>query len=275
MDDSDLALEQAIGKIDSGDDLSSGSDRESETPAPVHRRHVQPPPVGEGERGLLNGGGFQEERPSLEGDGGSAAGGSGEQLVPSSVVSAEVGGGQPLALQITRSQVTLDAIFVDYKLFTMFRRFLKDQCITRNLNFWLACKHYHQLPGGTLEYQQQLYTVAKAIYTKYIKMTAPQLVQVKASTKRTIKSILGFNPKTLSPSLYKPAQDEVWEQMQHNELRQFLASDIFSEMFGEVEDSMGMEIAFTPVGPVLRGASPMLHHSSSEDSVSVTSCSTE
>ena len=46
MDDSDLALEQAIGKIDSGDDLSSGSDRETETPAPVHRHVWAPPPPG-------------------------------------------------------------------------------------------------------------------------------------------------------------------------------------------------------------------------------------
>ena len=273
MDDSDLALEQAIGKIDSGDDLSSGSDRETETPAPVHHRHVSapPPPGGESEADLMNGGGFSEER--LEEDGRRSGDSGGQPRAPPSV---ETGAGGSGTLQIPRSQVTLDTIFMDYKLFTMFRRFLKDQCITRNLNFWLACKHYHQLPGGTPELQDQLYKVAKAIYAKYIKMTAPQLVQVKASTKRTIKSILGLNPKTLSPSLFKPAQDEVWEQMQNNELRQFLASDAFEDMFGCVEDSMSMELAaFTPVGPVLRGTSPMLHHSSSEDSVSVTSCSTE
>ena len=263
MDDSDLALEQAITKIDSGDDLSSGSDRETEeTPAPVVRG------VSNGETGVLSGGSFQEEGPErvLEegGSGGGGGGGAGEQQ------RAAVDAGQSGLLHVPRSQVTLDMVFrVDYKLFTMFRRFLKDQCILRNLNFWLACKHYHELP------QEQLFTVANAIYAKYIKMTAPQLVQIKQSTKRTIKSILGLNPKTLSNSLFKPAQDEVWDIMTHNELRQFLASDVFGEMFGEVEDSMSMELAFTPVGGVLRGASPMIHQSSSEDSVSVTSCSTE
>ena len=266
MDDSDLALEQAIIKIDSGDDLSSGSDRESETPAPA----VRGPDVGE--TALLNGGaGFQEDPERALDNGGS---GGDQQRAPPSTT------GQTRALPLVpRSQVTLDMIFLDYKLFTMFRRFLKDQCILRNLNFWLACSHYHELPGGTPEYQEKLYTAAKAIYTKYIKMTAPQLVQVKASTKRTIKSILGLNPKTLSPSLFKPAQGEVWELMEQNELRQFLAWDVFGEMFGEmfgdVEETMSMGLSFTPVGAVLRGASPMMHQSSSEDSVSITSCSTE
>ena len=273
MDDSDLALEQAITKIDSGDDLSSGSDREpEENPAPV----VRGVPNGGGETSMLNGGGgFQEEGPErVMEDGGSGGGGGG---AGSEQTRASVDGGQSTRslLHIPRSQVTLDMIFLDYKLFTMFRRFLKDQCILRNLNFWLACKHYHELPGGTPEYQEQLYTVAMAIYAKYIKMTSPQLVQVKQSTKRTIKSILGLNPKTLSNLLFKPAQDEVWDIMQYNEMRQFLASDVFGEMFGEVEDSLSMELTYTPVGGALRGASPMIHLSSSEDSVSVTSCSTE
>lgn len=267
MDDSDLALEQAIGKIDSGDDFSSGSDREeTETPAPVRVGPGNTDPEGS----ILSGCSYQQEAERVIEDGaGGSGGGSGNTN------NGRPGGERSShALNIPRSQVTLDVIFVDNKLFTMFRRFLKDQCITRNLNFWLACKRYHQLPAGTPEYQQQLYTVAKAIYVKYIKLSAPQLVQVKASTKRTIKSILGLNPKTLSPLLFKPAQDEVWELMERNELRQFLASDVFGEMFSDAEETMSMELAFTPVGPVLRAASP-LNHSSSEDSVSVTSCSTE
>ena len=263
MDDSDLALETAIGNLASGDDCSSGSDRETEeTPAPV-RVVVRP----DAEGSLLSGSGgttsFQQcaER-AMEDDGGSggtgSGGGGGEDRRPSH------------PLHYPRSQVTLDVIIADSKLFTMFRLFLKDQCITRNLNFWLACSYYHQLPGGTAEYQEQLYKVAKAIYVKYIKVSAPQLVQVKPSTKRTIKSILSLDPKTLSPSLFKPAQDEVWELMERNEMRQFLASDVFGELFSDVDDSLSMDLTFTPVGPVLRGGSP-LHHSSSEDTVSVAS----
>lgn len=245
MDDSDLALEAALGKIESGDE-SSGSDREAETPPPAVSDS------GGTRTAVMNGAAFQQgERGRIEED---------ER--------------QPPGLQIPRSQVTLDVIFTDYKLFMMFRRFLKDQCITRNLNFWLACKYYQQLPSGTAEYQEQLYKVAKAIYVKYIKISAPQLVQVQHGTKRTIKSILGLNPKTLSPSLFKPAQDEVWDLMKQNELRQFLASDVFGELFSEVEDNVSTDLVFTPGAlPILRGGS--LQQSSSEDSVSVTSCSTE
>ena len=256
MDDIDsgpeIALEAALGKIESGDD-SSGSDREEEagTSAPVR---VERPDT---EGSLLNGNSFQEgaERGMEEGNGGG-----------------RVEGKTHRTPHIPRSQITLDMIFKDCKMFTMFRRFLKDQCILRNFNFWLACSHYHQLPSGTVEFQGGL--VAKAIYVKYIKSSAPQLVQLKASTKRTIKSILELNPKTISPSLFKPAQDEVWELMERNEMRQFLASDVFGEMFSDFEDSLSMDMAFTPVGGVLRATSP-LHQSSSEDSVSVTSCSTE
>ena len=234
-DDSDLALEAAIGKIASGDE-SSGSDRETETP---------PPAVSDSESAVYGGASFQQ---------------------------GERGGLPPPMMLIPRSQVTLNVLLSDSRLFMMFRRFLKDQCITRNLNFWLACEHYRQLPSGAPEYQDQLFKVAKAIYVKYIKMSAPQLVQVQSSTKRTIKSIVGLSPRTLSPSLFKPAQDEVWSMMQQNELRQFLASDTFGDVF--CEDDQSSEMVYTPgVLPVLRGGS--LQQSSSEDSVSVTSISTE
>lgn len=267
MDDSDLALEQAIIKIDSGDDLSSGSDRESETPAPGVRRVSAAD--GETAAGILEEDAFREETERTLDEGGSGGGSS--------------GGGEPQETRtlqtqpcISRAQVTLYRVFQDYKLFILFQRFLKDQCIQRNLKFWLACKHYHELPGGAPEAQERLYTAALAIYGKYIKMSAPQLVQVKASTKRIIKSILELNPKTLSPLLYKPAQDEVWCLMQQNELRQFLASDVFGEVYGGIgDDTISLDMAYTPVGGALHGASPMLHQSSSEDSVSVTSCSTE
>ena len=248
MDDSDLALEAAIIKIGSGDE-SSGSDNETEPPAPVAGSDAD-------SIAMMNGGvTFQQggERGCVEGDGG------GER--------------QPHALQIPRSQVTLNAIFSDYKLFTVFRRFLKDQCITRNLNFWLACNHYLQLPGGAPEYQEELGKVAKAIYVKYIKISAPQLVQVRQSTKRAIKSLLSLNPKTITPSLFKPAQEEAWELMKRNELKQFLASDMFREMFSEFDDDTSVNMAFQPSGPVLCSVS--VEQSSSEDSRSMTSCSTE
>ena len=247
MDDSDLALEAAIIKIESGDE-SSGSDNEAEPP---------PAPVAGSDSesiAMMNGGVTYPQRNERR-----EGGGGGER--------------QPHALQIPRSQVTLNTIFSDDKLFTVFRRFLKDQCITRNLNFWLACNHYLKLPSGAAEYQEELVTVARAIYVKYIKSTAPQLVQVRHSTKRAIKNLLSLDPKTVTPSLFKPAQEEVWELMKRNELSQFLASDMFREMFSEFDDDMILSLAFQPSGPVLCSVS--VEQSSSEDSRSVTSCSTE
>ena len=235
MDDIDsgpeIALETALGKIESGDDSSGSGKKEADTPAPVR---VERPDT---KSTLLSGNSFQEgaERGMEEGSGG---GGGVERKTH----------GAP---HIPRSQITLDMIFKYRKLFTMFRRFLKDQCILRNFNFWVACSHYHQLPSSTVAHQSELVLVARAIYIKYIKSSAPQLVQVKASTKRTIKSILELNPKTISPSLFKLAQDEVWELMEQNEMRQFLASGVFGEMFS---DSLSMDM---PVG------------------AAVTSCSTE
>jgi hypothetical protein len=135
----------------------------------------------------------------------------------------------------------------------MFRQFLKEQGITHNLDFWLACERYHQ---WTPDYQED---VATAIYAKYIAWTAPQKVQIKPNTKRAIKNTLGLRLMTVPPSLFKLAQDEVWELMERNELQQFLASDMCREVFSDIEDSMNMERAFSSASPDLHGASPMLH----------------
>lgn len=242
-DESHIALEVALGKIES-DESSGDSERETESA------------VSEPAGTVMVGAAYQQPQ---QDEGGM-----------------EEGERQPLAMQIprSRSQVTLQHIFMDSNLFTVFQRFLKDQCITRNLNFWVACRHFRQLPSGTTEYQERLYKIAKALYMKYIKTSAPQLVQVNPNTKRTIKNILYLNPKTVSPSLYKPAQDEVYDLMERNELRQFLTSDVFRELYSEVEDDLSSELAFTSCPPMVH-VPGSLQQSSSEDSVSVTSVSTE
>lgn len=239
MDDSDIALEMALGKIGGGpEDVveeSSESDRDSPPPELSD-------PVNVGYRGAL-GGKEERERPPCT-------------LVPPSLV-------------------TLSYIVEDNRRFSFFRRFLKDQCITRNLNFWLACEHYRQLHGGSVEQQAQLFNVANAIYVKYIKHSAPQHVQIRMTTKRVIKNTLELNSKRLSPNLFNTAQEEVREMMEQNELRQFLTSDAFRDC-GIVMDTDGesMEMAYTPgFLPMIRGGS--LQQSSSEDSASITSYSTE
>lgn len=244
MDESDIALEVALGKIES-DESSGDSERETE------------PAVSEPTGTVMVGAAYQQ--PQQDEDG------------------MEQGERQPHAMQIlrSRSQVTLQHLFMDSSLFPVFHRFLKDQCITRNLNFLAACRKYRQLPSGTPEYQELLLKIARALYMKYIKTSAPQLVQVHPNTKRTIKSILFLNPKTVSPSLYKRAQDEVYDLMERNELRQFTTSDVFRELFSEVEDDLNSELAFTSGPPPMVHVPGSLQQSSSEDSVSVTSVSTE
>lgn len=244
MDDSDIALEMALGKIGGGpeDPVEESSESDRETPPPELSD-----PVNVGYRGA-----FQQAR-----------GGKEERERP------------PGKLAVPPSRVTLSYIVDDHSSFVVFRRFLRDQCITRNLNFWLACEHYRKLRGGTVEQQNQLYKVASALYVKFIKQSAPQHVQIKTAIKRHIKNTLELTPKRLSPNLFDSAQEEVWEMMEQNELRQFLASDAFRDCGIVMDtDAESMDMVYTPgFLPVIRGGS--LQQSSSEDSASITSYSTE
>ena len=251
MDDSDIALEMALGKLGGGEDEpveeSSESDRDPTTP----------PEVAGSENTVMGYlGGFQQ-----------AGGGLSKE-----VERPPPGKHMPLSL------VTLNFIVEDSRRFVVFRRFLKDQCITRNLNFWLACEHYRQLHGVTPEQQNQLYKVADAIYVKFIKHSAPQHVQISTLTKRNVKGCLDLNSrlvnKRLSSNLFDSAQAEVWEMMEQNELKQFVTSDAVKDCGIFVDDAHSMEMVYTPgILPLNRGGS--LQQSSSEDSASITSYSTE
>ena len=122
--------------------------------------------------------------------------------------------------------ITLGTVVADDRLFLMFRRFLKDQCITRNLNFWLACEHYRQLSTDNPEH---LLAVAKAIYTKFIKNSAPQKVTIHADTKNRIKMSLDYKSEPLTVQLFDTAQQEIWEVMERNEVHQFAVSESFAD----------------------------------------------
>ena len=173
------------------------------------------------------------------------------------------------------SRLSLPSIIEDYELFAAFRRFLKDQCITRNLNFWLACQHFRQQPP---ENRQQLHNMGKAIYTKFIKNSAPQKINLHEATKRDIKLPLEMR-SALTPRLFDKALTEVAEIMEKNELRQFLVSEAFSEVSAAEDTRQSMiSSVYTPSAAhptygVCGGGS--LQHSSSEDSASITSFSTE
>ncbi len=175
------------------------------------------------------------------------------------------------------SSLTLMTIIEDDRSFLIFRRFLKDQCITRNLNFWLACECYRLMPPGG---QNMLQKVARAIYVKFIKYSAPQKVNILDQTKKMIKMSLELR-SPLTPQLYETAQQEIWEMMARNEFHQFLVSDAFADCARACSIFTGLEPTGPAVGPLYTpnrsepgnnvcGVGSLLH-TDSEDSASVTS----
>lgn len=162
----------------------------------------------------------------------------------------------------------LNAIFDNQKAFEQFRRFLQDQCITRNLSFWLACKAFKDMDPTVVN----LKALAEAIYVKFIKLSAPQHVTISKNTKRSIKMSLEMGRGPITSNLFNEAQQEIWEIMSKNEMRQFLVSDNYKEcsMYQELKNvpelfTPGMA---APAYGVCGGGS--LQNSASEDSASVT-----
>lgn len=257
MDDSEFALEQAISNLgggidkrkdeleeessDSDEDSSQGGREESEIASEpertIERLYRCPPP-----QPLC----AREEARSI----------------PVSVSTSCV----------SEPPISLRVIIEDDRTFLMFRRFLKDQCITRNLNFWLACEHYRTLPP---EGPDRLREVAQAIYAKFIKCSAPQRVTILDRTKKQIKMNLEYRIP-LTPSLFQSAQKEIWRIMEKNEMRQFLVSDAFADcsVFTNLESTLLATAIYSPsmaqpAYGVCGGGS--LQQSGSEDSASLTS----
>lgn len=278
MDDSDIALEKAVMNLDLGDDQESSDsevEREEEiepsshmngglgsrVPAPVSERSEERavsaltkerverhyPPTAQSEEHMYdvpNGDQLSQISESC--------------ISTSSAVSSMV-------------PITLAAVVADDRLFLMFRRFLKDQCITRNLNFWLACEHYRQLSTDNREH---LLAVAKAIYTKFIKNSAPQKVTIHADTKNRIKTSLDYKSEPLTVQLFDTAQQEIWEVMERNEVLQFAVSESFADCSQFAGLSLPSKSYMANPAYGVRGAGS-LQHSGSEDSASLSSFSTE
>lgn len=287
MDDSDIALEKAVMNLDIfGDDQESSDsevEREEEIEPSVHMNgggmgSRVPAPVSAAERNEERGGGVVSAQLTKERV---------ERLYPPTAPSEtehmyDVPNGDQLS-QISEScistssavssmvPITLAAIVADDRLFLMFRRFLKDQCITRNLNFWLACEHYRQL---STDNRKHLLAVAKAIYTKFIKNSAPQKVTIQGDTKNRLKMTLDYKSEPLTGQLFDTAQQEIWEVMERNEVLQFAVS----ESFADCSQFAGLSLPSTAymANPAygVRGAGS-LQHSGSEDSASLSSFSTE
>ena len=164
--------------------------------------------------------------------------------------------------------ISLRRILEDERSFTLFRRFLKDGCITRNLQFWLACEHYRTQPYD----KNKLMELAKAIYSKFLGSSAPLHVSVMDGTKRSIQMSVQLKAEP-DINLFRQAQLEVYQQMEGNELRQFLLSDSFSDcsQFNQEEGLAYFQPeTFQPAR--YRGGSL---HSGSDDSTSITSFNSE
>ena len=273
MDDSDIALEKAVQNLDLGEDQES-SDSEIEQQEEL----IEPPHMNSGGRVAVTSDRTQsEERGSLL---------TRERLErlypPTEDHIYDVPAGEQLS-QISEScistssvvssgiPITLAFVVADDKLCPMFRRFLKEQCITRNLNFWLACEHYRQLSTDTREH---LFEVAKAIYIKFIKDSAPQKVTILPDTKKRIKLTLDYRSEPLTIHLFDTAQQEIWEVMERNELLQFAVSDSFAEYSQYTGLSVPNTSYMAAPAYGVRGAGS-LQHSGSEDSASLSSFSTE
>ena len=125
---------------------------------------------------------------------------------------------QPSAPMTANTTITLASIIADGR-FLEFHHFLKDQCRTRNLKFWLACKHYHELSIST----DNLTKVANALYTKFIKHSAPQKIPLLPETKSKIKeSLIHCTDEPLTVKLFTTAQQEICEAIEGNELHLFI-----------------------------------------------------
>ena len=277
MDDSDIALEKAVQNLDLGDDPESSDsevEREEEVldqhingtlAAAASDRNVQSCGLGEERAGALTRERLERLYPPSAGDEHIYDVPGGDQMSESCMsTSSAVSSMVP---------ITLDAVVNDDRLFLMFRRFLKDQCLTRNLNFWLACEHYRQLSTDNREH---LLAVAKAIYIKFIKNSAPQKVTIQAETKNRIKMSLDYKSEPLTIQIFDTAQQEIWGVMERNEVLQFAVSESYadcSQFAGLSLPTINTSYMANPAYGV-RGAGS-LQHSGSEDSASLSSFSTE
>lgn len=269
MDDSDIALEKAVRNLDIDDEESSDSEVEQGEELEQHGRVAAERAQTANCLSEERSGGLTRERmehlyPPTEDHMYDVK--AGDQL--SQISEGCISTSSAVSSMVP---ITLAAVVSDDRLFLMFRRFLKDQCITRNLNFWLACEHYRTLSTDNREH---LLDVAKAIYIKFIKNSAPQKVTIQADTKNRIKMSLDYKSEPLTVQLFDTAQQEIWEVMDRNEVLQFAVS----ESFAECSQFTGLTVPNTSymANPAygVRGAGS-LQHSGSEDSASLSSFSTE
>lgn len=271
MDDSDLALEQALHRLGGGEnDLNEMEEESSDSEVDSSQGGREGAEIpSDSERTMTRESLYSPRSQDLSSSYHSRPHSQQQQRISENT--------RPVPVCVSTScaselPISLRTIIEDDRTFLMFRRFLKDQCITRNLNFWLSCEHYRHLSPDN---GNRLSEVAQAVYAKFIKCSAPQRVTILDRTKKQIKISLEYRIP-LTPSLFETAQSEIWRIMEKNELRQFLVSDAFADcsVFTNLESTVFSNAMYSPsmaqpAYGVCGGGS--LQQSGSEDSASITS----
>lgn len=209
-----LAIEQSLAQLNLGEDESSSDSQEE------GEREDEERPIGSG-----------RETPSTE-----------NIFVPPVIVSECEGSyyHSPRQQPSTRLQRAvhqqsgaedeqirlLRRVMEDEHVFRNFRQFVKDNCSSSSLNFWLACGQYRKTPPTE---RTRLRDSAKAIYQRYISSSAPQRVNLSHKTCQPIRVSIRLG-SPLGTSVFDAAQQEVLALLAHNEFRRFLASDTMSEV---------------------------------------------
>ncbi len=167
--------------------------------------------------------------------------------------------------------VSLKRILEDERSFMLFKRFVKDGCISRNLQFWLACEHFRRHPLD----RTRLIESATAIYKRFLGSSAPLLIPVLDGTKRKIQITIKLRNE-LDNNMFIQAQSEVYHRMECNELRQFLLSDSFTDcslFHNESTSGYFSDAGLESFQPATYGGGSL--HSGSDDSTSITSFNSE
>ncbi|XP_020367146.2 regulator of G-protein signaling 21-like [Rhincodon typus] len=109
-----------------------------------------------------------------------------------------------------------------------FRSFLMTEFSEENINFWLACEDYKKIKCPT-----KLACEAKKIYTKFIKVEAPEEINIDFTTRENITKNIG-DP---TPSSFDLAQKLIYSLMAKDCYPRFLKSNNYLELVTNADKS--------------------------------------
>jgi hypothetical protein len=131
-----------------------------------------------------------------------------------------------------------------------FAEFSKEQFATENIDFWNDVEELERMGRHRLrpsiagilygvgldkinEQKRKLMTEkVEAIYDKYIKDDAPQMINIKASVRDLIRKRIENDD--IDYDIYKSAKAEIYELMSLDVFSRFKHSDLFKKMLSEI-----------------------------------------